>query len=116
MTEAATVLVADDDAAIRTVVRQALVRAGYNVRTTDSIAGLWKLVEDGQGDVVITDVILPDANGLDAIPGLLDKRPGMPIIVMSAQNTLATAVRATEQGAFEYLPKPYDLDELTRAV
>ena len=116
MTEAATVLVADDDAAIRTVVRQALVRAGYNVRTTDSIAGLWKLVEDGQGDVVITDVILPDANGLDAIPGLLDKRPGMPIIVMSAQNTLATAVRATEQGAFEYLPKPFDLDELTRAV
>ena len=116
MTEAATVLVADDDAAIRTVVRQALVRAGYNVRTTDSVAGLWKLVEDGQGDVVITDVILPDANGLDAIPGLLDKRPGLPVIVMSAQNTLATAVRATEQGAFEYLPKPFDLDELTRAV
>jgi two-component system nitrogen regulation response regulator GlnG len=112
----ATVLVADDDAAIRTVVRQALLRAGYNVRTTDSVAGLWKLAEEGQGDVVITDVVLPDADGLDAIPALLDRRPGLPVIVMSAQNTLATAVRATEQGAFEYLPKPFDLDELTRAV
>ena len=116
MSEPATVLITDDDAAIRTVLRQALVRAGYNVRTTDSVAGLWKLVEEGNGDVVITDVVLPDGNGLDAIPALLDKRPGLPVIVMSAQNTLATAVRATEQGAFEYLPKPFDLDELTRAV
>ena len=112
----ATILVADDDAAIRTVVRQALIRAGYHVRTTDSVAGLWKLAQEGQGDVVITDVVLPDADGLDAIPALLDRRPGLPVIVMSAQNTLATAVRATEQGAFEYLPKPFDLDELTRAV
>ena len=116
MSEPATVLIADDDAAIRTVLRQALVRAGYNVLTTDTVAGLWKLAEDGQGDVVITDVVLPDADGLDAIPALLDRRPGLPVIVMSAQNTLATAVRATEQGAFEYLPKPFDLDELTRAV
>jgi len=111
-----TVLVVDDDAAIRTVVRQALTRAGYLVRTTDSIAGLWRLIEEGVGDIVITDVMLPDANGLDAIPRILDRRPGMPVIVVSAQNTLSTAVRATEQGAFEYLPKPFDINELTRAV
>ena len=112
----ATILVADDDAAIRTVVRQALLRAGHDVRTTDSVAGLWRLVEEGQGDVVITDVRLPDADGLDAIPRILQKRPGLPVIVMSAQNTLATAVRATERGAYEYLPKPFDLDELVRVV
>ena len=112
----ATVLVADDDAAIRTVVRQALVRAGYQVRLTETAAGLVKLVEEGRGDVVITDVILPDANGLDTIPKLLALRPGLRIIVMSAQNTLSTAVRATEQGAFDYLPKPFDLNELTRSV
>ena len=112
----ATVLVADDDAAIRTVVRQALLRAGHVVRTTDSIAGLWRLVDEGHGDVVITDVVLPDANGLDMIPRILARRPGLPVIVMSAQNTLSTAVRATEQGAFEYLPKPFDINELTRAV
>ena len=112
----ATVLVADDDAAIRTVVRQALTRAGHNVRTTDSIAGLWRLVDEGHGDVIITDVVLPDANGLDLIPRILERRPGLPVIVMSAQNTLSTAVRATEKGAFEYLPKPFDINELTRTV
>jgi two-component system nitrogen regulation response regulator GlnG len=114
MTE--TILVADDDAAIRTVVRQALTRAGYQVRLTDTAAGLIKLVEDGRGDVVITDVILPDANGLDTIPRLLELRPKLRVIVMSAQNTLSTAVRATEQGAFDYLPKPFDLNELIRTV
>jgi two-component system nitrogen regulation response regulator GlnG len=112
----ATVIVADDDAAIRTVVRQALTRAGYQVRLTETAAGLVKLVEEGRGDVVITDVILPDANGLDTIPKLLALRPGLRVIVMSAQNTLSTAVRATEQGAFDYLPKPFDLNELTRSV
>ncbi len=112
----ATVLVADDDAAIRTVVRQALTRAGYQVRLAETAAGLIKLVEEGRGDVVITDVILPDANGLDTIPQLLAKRPGLRVIVISAQNTLSTAVRATEQGAFDYLPKPFDLNELIRSV
>ena len=112
----ATILVADDDGAIRTVVRQALTRAGYQVRLTETAAGLIKLVESGAGDVVVTDVILPDANGLDTIPRLLALRPGLRVIVMSAQNTLSTAVRATDQGAFDYLPKPFDLNELTRSV
>ncbi len=111
-----TILVVDDDAGIRTVVRQALLRSGHSVRSTDSAAGLWKLIEEGVGDVLITDVLLPDANGLDMIPLVAARRPGLPIIVMSAQNTLSTAVKATEQGAFDYLPKPFDLNELTRTV
>ena len=114
--ETATILVADDDAAIRTVVRQALMRAGHQVRTTDTLAGLSRLVGSGLGDVIVTDVGLPDGDGLDSLPALLAQRPGLPVIVVSAQNTLATAVRATEQGAFDYLPKPFDLDELTKAV
>ncbi len=116
MTPPATVIVADDDSAIRTVVRRALTRAGHLVRTTESAAGLWRLIDEGVGDVLVTDVVLPDGNGLDAIPRILARRVGLPVIVMSAQNTLSTAVRATEQGAFDYLPKPFDLDELTRAV
>ncbi|MHB9878843.1 nitrogen regulation protein NR(I) [Pacificimonas sp. ICDLI1SI03] len=116
MRTAATIVVADDDAAIRTVVRQALQRAGHEVRTTDTLAGLARLMDDGIGDVVITDVRLPDGDGLDSLPALLARRPQLPVIVVSAQNTLATAVRATEQGAFEYLPKPFDLNELTAAV
>jgi len=111
-----TIIVVDDDASIRTVVRQALLRAGHAVRTTDTAAGLWKLIEDGVGDVLVTDVRLPDANGLDMIPLVSARRPDLPVIVMSAQNTLSTAVRATEQGAFDYLPKPFDLNELTQCV
>ena len=98
----ATIIIADDDAAIRTVVRQAMQRAGYQVLVTETAAGLVKLIAEGRGDVVISDVILPDANGLDTIPQLLELRPGLRVIVMSAQNTLSTAVRATEQGAFDY--------------
>jgi two-component system nitrogen regulation response regulator GlnG len=110
------IIVADDDAAIRTVVRQALTRAGYEVLLTGNAAGLVKLVKEGRGDAVITDVILPDANGLDTIPKLLALRPGLRVIVMSAQNTLTTAVRATEQGAFDYLPKPFDINAMTASV
>ncbi|WP_439534604.1 nitrogen regulation protein NR(I) [Polymorphobacter sp.] len=112
----ATVIVADDDAAIRMVVRQALQRAGHLVQLTGTGKGLRELVAQGVGDVVITDVILPDANGLQLIPELLEMRPGLKVIVISAQNTLATAVRATEQGAFDYLPKPFDLNHLVDII
>jgi len=116
MTDTATILVADDDEAIRTVLRQALVRAGHEVKTTDTAAGLWKWVEDGLGDVIITDVVMPDESGLDLLPRIAARRPDLPVIVMSAQNTLATAVKATERGAFEYLPKPFDINELKGVV
>ena len=115
MTEA-TILLADDDKSIRTVVTHALARAGFDVKATDNAAALWRWVDDGLGDLVITDVILPDQNGLDLIPGIRKRRPGLRVIVMSAQNTLATAVRATEKGAFEYLPKPFDINELVSVV
>ncbi|NQV57224.1 MAG: nitrogen regulation protein NR(I) [Rhodospirillales bacterium] len=110
------ILIADDDAAIRTVLNQALVRAGYEVRTTGNAATLWKWVSGGEGDLVITDVVMPDENGLDLIPRIKKIRPEMQVIVMSAQNTLMTAVNATQRGAFEYLPKPFDLTELTNVV
>ena len=113
---ASTILVADDDAAIRTVVSQALGRAGYEVRTTGTASGLWQWVEAGEGDLVITDVVMPDENGLDLIPRIRRIRPELRIIVMSAQSTLLTAVKATERGAFEYMPKPFDLGELTNVV
>ena len=113
---ASTILVADDDRAIRTVLNQALIRLGHEVRTTGNAATLWRWVEDGQGDLVITDVVMPDENGLDLIPRIKKLRPDLRIIVMSAQNTLMTAVKATERGAFEYLPKPFDLKELVGVV
>jgi len=110
------ILVVDDDAAIRTVVREALRRDGHLVETAASLAEQKRLMARFTPQVLVTDVVLPDGNGLDHVPDLITAHPGMPIIVLSAQNTLATAVRATEQGAFEYLPKPFDLGELSRVV
>ena len=116
MTGGRTILIADDDRAIRTVLNQALARAGYDVRTTGNTATLWRWVSSGEGDVVITDVLMPDGNGLDLLPRIRTLRPDLPVITMSAHNTLMTAVRATERGAYEYLPKPFDLKELERVV
>jgi two-component system nitrogen regulation response regulator GlnG len=113
---AATILVADDDRAIRTVLSQALGRLGHDVRSTGNAATLWRWVSDGEGDLVITDVVMPDENGLDLVPRIKKLRPELRVIVMSAQNTLLTAVKATERGAFEYLPKPFDLRELVNVV
>ena len=113
---APTILVADDDGAIRTVVSQALGRVGYEVRAAGNAATLWRWVSDGDGDLVITDVVMPDENGLDLVPRIRSIRPDLRIIVMSAQNTLLTAVKATERGAFEYLPKPFDINKLVDVV
>ena len=112
----ATILIADDDRAIRTVLSQALGRQGHDVRTTGTAAGLWRWIEAGDGDLVITDVVMPDENGLDLIPRIKRARPNLRVIVMSARSTLLTAVQATERGAFEYLPKPFDLRELMATV
>ena len=111
-----TVLVADDDRSIRTVLTQALGRSGYQVRSTGNAATLWRWVEDGEGDLVITDVVMPDENGLDLIPRIRKIRPDLRVVVMSAQSTLMTAVKAAQRGAFEYLPKPFDLQELLSVV
>jgi DNA-binding NtrC family response regulator len=102
---AGNILVADDDAAIRTVLNQALSRAGYEVRLTSNAATLWRWVSQGEGDLVITDVVMPDENAFDLLPRIKKMRPELPIIIMSAQNTFITAVRASEKGAYEYLPK-----------
>lgn len=108
----ATVLLADDDRSIRTVLSQALTRIGCRVRATGSSSALWRMVEEGEGDIIVTDVHMPDGDALDLLPAIRRKRPDLPIIVMSAQNTVMTAIRAAEAGAYEYLPKPFDLKEL----
>src|SRR4051795_2604413 len=110
------ILIADDDAAIRTVLNQALSRAGYEVRTTGTAANLWRWVQSGDGDLVITDVVMPDENAFELLPKIKKLRPELPIIVMSAQNTFMTAIKASERGAYDYLPKPFDLKELVAIV
>jgi two-component system nitrogen regulation response regulator GlnG len=113
---AATILVADDDAAIRTVLNQALSRAGYDVRITSNAATLWRWISAGDGEMVITDVVMPDENAFDLLPRIKKLRPDLPVLVMSAQNTFMTAIKASEKGAYDYLPKPFDLTELIAIV
>ena len=106
------ILVAEDDQSVRLVVQQALARQGYNVQSSGNAAGLWKLIESGRGDVLITDVALPDGDALDLLPRIKERRPDLPVIVMSARSTLLTAVKTQQIGVFEYLPKPFELRSL----
>ncbi len=94
------ILVADDDRAIRTVISQALGRAGHHVRTTGNAATLWRWVSDGEGDLVITDVLMPDGNGLDLIPQIRIRRPDLSALAMSSLNTLFTSLNAAQRCAF----------------
>ena len=116
MSVTGSILVVDDDPAICVVVGEALRRQGHRVKTAASIRERIALIESFAPDVLITDVMLPDGDGLEGVAEILERRPNLRVIVLSAQNTLNTAIRATEKGAFEYLPKPFDLNELARAV
>ena len=109
-----TILVADDDRTIRTVLTQALTRAGCKVHATSSLTTLMRWVGEGKGDVVISDVVMPDGNGLEMLPKIAQDRPGLPVIVISAQNTIMTAIQAAEADAYDYLPKPFDLPDLMK--
>jgi len=115
-TKPAHILVAEDDKSVRLVVQQALARQGYTVQSSGTAAGLWKLIEAGRGDVLISDIGLPDGDALDLLPRIQQKRPDMPVIVMSARSTLLTAVKAQQTGVFEYLPKPFELRSLVEAT
>ena len=110
------VLLVEDDRAIATVVSEALGEEGYRVTACTSIARRDALLAEAEYDVMLTDIVLEDGDGLDDIAALRSKAPTMPVIVLSAQNTLDTAVRASDSEAFEYFPKPFDLDALLRAV
>ena len=111
-----TVLLAEDDASIRLIVNQTLASAGYTVRATSSTDALDRWIRNGEGDVVVTDVYLGDTSIFDLLPSFKLARPDLPIIVMSGQNTILTAASAAEHGAFDYLPKPFDIDQLSGLV
>lgn len=110
------ILLVEDDVSIATVITAALEAEGFTVDSCDSIAGRDGLLCGSRYAALLTDVMLIDGDGIAALPPVRSAHPDLPIIILSAQNTLDTAVRASDTGAFEYFPKPFDLDELVRAV
>lgn len=110
------ILLVEDDNAIATVITAALEDEGFTVDCCDGIAGRDKLLAENRYHVMLTDVMLSDGDGMETLGDVRANYETLPIIVLSAQNTLDTAVRASENQAFEYFPKPFDLDELVRTV
>ena len=110
------VLLVEDDEGIATVITAALEDEGFSVHRCDSISGRDRLLKGHSYRVMLTDVMLTDGDGIESLGRVRADHAGLPIIILSAQNTLDTAVRASDNEAFEYFPKPFDLDELVRAV
>ena len=111
-----TLIIAEDDESIRLVTSRYLQDLGYEIFMATNLKELWKLIESNKGDVLITDVMLPDGELFDILPQIVEYRENLPVIVVSAKNNLQTAISATKQGAYEYLPKPFDLDELQNLI
>ncbi|MES2492079.1 MAG: sigma-54 dependent transcriptional regulator [Pseudomonadota bacterium] len=110
------VLLVEDDESIAIVITAALEAEGLDVTRCDTVAERDRLLTARSYAALITDVMLTDGDGIESLPAVRALRPDMPVIILSAQNTLDTAVRASDTGAFEYFPKPFDIDELARTV
>lgn len=110
------ILLADDDDSVRLVLHKALTRAGHTVRATDNADTLVKWAEAGQGDIVLTDVMMGGREVFESLPRLTEARPKLPVIIISANNTVNTALKSGQHKVFEYVPKPFDLDDVTNAV
>ena len=110
------IILAEDDDSIRLVTTRYLEDSGFNVLSATSLKDLWKLIESGVGEALVTDVMMPDGELFEILPQIIELRDKLPVIVISAKNNLQTAISATKQGAYEYLPKPFDLEELLSLV
>lgn len=109
--------VVDDDESIRWVLERALGNASINVQCFPGGAELLDAIEDGRApDVLLTDIRMPGISGLDLLERVHAIRPGLPIIIMTAHSDLDSAVSSYRGGAFEYLPKPFDLDEAVELI
>ena len=116
MNEQASVWVVDDDEAIRFVLQRALRKSGFTVECFASIASVSRALDEGQPQVILTDIRLPDADGLSLLSILESRSIAIPVIAMTAFSNLDQAVSAFQKGVFEYLPKPFDLDQVISVV
>ncbi|NJS13685.1 MAG: sigma 54-interacting transcriptional regulator [Sphingopyxis sp.] len=115
MAKPQTILVVEDDPAIALIISEALRAEAQHIAVVTTLAARDASLLATVPDLLITDVVLPDGDGLETLPAQLVEA-GVPVIVLSAQNTLDTAVRAADKGSYDYLPKPFDLGELIASV
>ncbi len=111
-----TVWIVDDDQSVRWVLEKALRQAGMETKTFERAEHLLEAMASAVPDVLITDVRMPGMSGLALLDRLHTQHPGLPVIVITAHSDLESAVAAYQGGAFEYLPKPFDLDEAVELV
>ncbi len=110
------ILLADDDASIRFVLSKYLTRAGFEVKATDNPQTLMKWAKAGEGDVILTDVHMGAEEIFKFVPELQSARPKLPIIVISANTRMVTALKSRQTGVFEYIPKPFDLPDVKKTI
>jgi len=108
--------VVEDDEAIRFVLKRALRRGGYEVRCFDSVEAVSKALQSDRPQAILTDIRLPDADGLTVMGILEDSGISLPVIAMTAYSDLDQAVNAFKKGVFDYLPKPFDLDQVMSVI
>lgn len=116
MTETDQVWVVDDDRSIRWVLEKALQKAGIQTRSFSSANGLLENLGENLPEAIVTDIRMPGMDGLALLKKLQDRYPDLPVIIMTAHSDLESAVSAFHGGAFEYLPKPFDVDEAVDRV
>jgi two-component system nitrogen regulation response regulator GlnG len=110
------VLILEDDESLRLVIAKALSRAGFEVRATASVDAALERLARREVDVLLADVLLGRESFLDRLNEVTRVRPDIPVIIMSAQTTARTAIEAGKAGVFEYLPKPFDLNEMVAVI
>jgi two-component system nitrogen regulation response regulator GlnG len=116
MTKNNLVWVIDDDRSIRWVLERALKQANYEVQTFDKADGVLEYAAEIQPAAIISDIRMPGQDGLQLLNKVAEIYPNLPVIIMTAHSDLESAISAYEGGAFEYLPKPFDVDEAVELV
>ncbi len=112
MSQAETVWVVDDELSIRWVLERALSKAKINVTSFDSASKLLKALELDSPEAIISDIRMPDMDGFELLKRVQRIHPDLPVIIMTAHSDMDSAVSAYEKGAFEYLPKPFDINDV----
>ena len=108
----ANVWIVDDDNSIRWVMEKALQKADFDIRSFEDAASLLASMEEQRPDVIISDIRMPGLDGLELLHRIHGTHPHLPVIITTAHSDLESAVTSYQSGAFEYLPKPFDVDDL----